>query len=403
MTTYLWTPPPVAALAVQGNAARLPVNRLFFVGRNYHAHAREMGVTIDKTTARPFYFTKSPAHLLASGAVLPYPPQTHDFHHEVELVAVLGRGGFGVAAEQAHELIYGYAVGLDMTRRDVQQRLRDNGHPWCLGKDVEGSAVCGAVRPMPGTVLTGGEIALEVNGVVRQRADLGDLIWNLRELIADLSQFYHLQPGDVIYTGTPEGVGPVQPGDRLHGRVQGVGEVALTLGPVHQPAGVDPTPRATSAVLPGRLAALDYLGRVLSLAERRGSTVTVMVVAIDDVAGDRTHDATDAERLIAQRLASRLRTHELLAHWEPGQFLVVLPDADTASALVLASDLRQCAAAAEATGPSPQPRSVSIGLHSRRPTPDQDLRELAAEMVVAAQRVLEVTQANGPGRIEIEP
>ncbi|MES7342213.1 fumarylacetoacetate hydrolase family protein, partial [Cutibacterium acnes] len=177
-----------AALAVQGNAARLPVNRLFFVGRNYHAHAREMGVTIDKTTARPFYFTKSPAHLLASGAVMPYPPQTHDFHHEVELVAVLGRGGFGVAAEQAHELIYGYAVGLDMTRRDVQQRLRDNGHPWCLGKDVEGSAVCGAVRPMPGTVLTGGEIALEVNGVVRQRADLGDLIWNLRELIADLSQ-----------------------------------------------------------------------------------------------------------------------------------------------------------------------------------------------------------------------
>jgi fumarylpyruvate hydrolase len=403
MTTYLWTPPPVASLAVQGNAARLPVNRLFFVGRNYHAHAREMGVTIDKTTARPFYFTKSPAHLLASGAVLPYPPQTQDFHHEVELVAVLGRGGFGVTAEQAHELIYGYAVGLDMTRRDVQQRLRDKGHPWCLGKDVEGSAVCGAVRPMPGTVLTGGEIALEVNGTVRQRADLRDLIWNLRELIADLSQFYHLQPGDVIYTGTPEGVGPVQPGDRLHGRVQGVGEVALTLGPVRQPAGVDPALREASTVLPGRLAALDYLGRVLSLAERRGSTVTVMVVAIDDVAGDRAHDATDAERLIAQRLAPRLRTHELLAHWEPGQFLVVLPDADTASALVLASDLRQSAVTAEPMGASSAPRSVSIGLHSRRPTPDQDLRELAAEMVVAAQRVLEVTQANGPGRIEIEP
>ncbi|MDT7927995.1 diguanylate cyclase domain-containing protein [Tepidimonas sp.] len=179
--------------------------------------------------------------------------------------------------------------------------------------------------------------------------------------------------------------------------------MALTLGPVRQPAGVDPALREASTVLPGRLAALDYLGRVLSLAERRGSTVTVMVVAIDGVAGDRTHDATDAERLIAQRLAPRLRTHELLAHWGPGQFLVVLPDADTASALVLASDLRQCAAAAEATGPSPQPRSVSIGLHSRRPTPDQDLRELAAEMVVAAQRVLEVTQANGPGRIEIEP
>ena len=386
----------MAALAVQGSDARLPVNRLFFVGRNYHAHAREMGVTIDKTTARPFYFTKSPAHLLASGAMLPYPPQTHDFHHEVELVAVLGRGGFGVAAEQAHELIYGYAVGLDMTRRDVQQRLRDKGHPWCLGKDVEGSAVCGPVCAMPGTVLTRGEIALEVNGVVRQRADLGDLIWNLRELIADLSQFYHLQPGDVIYTGTPEGVGPVQPGDRLHGRVQGVGEVALTLSPTRQPAGLDPTPRAAATVLPGRLAALDYLARALSLAERRGGTVTVMVVTVDAAPGGRTDDGEAVEQAIAQRLLPRLRTHELLAHWAPGQFLVVLPDADTASALVLASDLRQCASTAE-------PCSVSIGLHSRRPRPDDDVRELAAEMVVAAQRVLEVTQANGPGRIEIEP
>ena len=132
--------------------------------------------------------------------------------------------------ERAHELIYGYAAGLDMTRRDVQLRLRDKGHPWCLGKDVEGSAVCGAVRPMPATALAQGDIVLEVNGVVRQRADLSQLIWSVPELISDLSQYYHLQPGDVIYTGTPEGVGAVQPGDRLHGRVAGVGEVTLTIG-----------------------------------------------------------------------------------------------------------------------------------------------------------------------------
>ncbi|MDM7455830.1 MAG: fumarylacetoacetate hydrolase family protein [Tepidimonas sp.] len=229
---YLWTPPAPASLAVRGTDARLPVNRLFFVGRNYHAHAQEMGVSIDKASARPFYFTKSPVHLMDSGATLPYPPQTQNFHYEMEWVAVLGRGGFRVPAERAHELVYGYAAGLDMTRRDVQLGLRDKGHPWCLGKDVEGSAVCGEVMPMPGTVPERGEIVLQVNGTVRQRADLGLLIWNLRELIADLSLFYHLQAGDVIYTGTPEGVGPVQPGDRLHGRVAGVGEVHLTIGPV---------------------------------------------------------------------------------------------------------------------------------------------------------------------------
>ncbi|WP_144327841.1 fumarylacetoacetate hydrolase family protein [Tepidimonas charontis] len=231
MTTELWPAPQPAVLTTVDGAARLPVYRLFFVGRNYHAHAREMGVAIDKATARPFYFTKSPVHLLPSGATLPYPSETHDFHHEVELVVVLGRGGHRVPVEQAHELIYGYAVGLDMTRRDVQLRLRDKGHPWCLGKDVEGSAVCGAVTPMPGHALSRGAIALTVNGTVRQRADIADLIWSVPELIADLSLFYHLQPGDVIYTGTPEGVAAVQPGDRLHGSVDGAGAVDVHIGP----------------------------------------------------------------------------------------------------------------------------------------------------------------------------
>ena len=167
MTSYLWPPPAPAALTVRGSDVRLPVHRLFFVGRNYHAHAREMGVVIDKASACPFDFTKSPVHLLPSGATLPYPPGTADFHHEVELVVVLGRGA----------------------------------------------------------------ITLEVNGALRQRADLADLIWSVPELIPDLSQFDHLQPGDVIDTGTPESVGPVEPGDQLCGRIDGVGEVRLTIGP----------------------------------------------------------------------------------------------------------------------------------------------------------------------------
>ncbi|MGY0194186.1 fumarylacetoacetate hydrolase family protein [Leptothrix sp. BB-4] len=231
MTTYLWNPPPVASLPVRGTDARLPVNRLFFVGRNYHAHAIEMGRPVDKSVERPFYFTKSPSTLVESGATVPYPSETGNYHHEMELVMVLGKGGFRVKAEDAHELIYGYATGLDMTRRDLQFVLRDKGRPWTLGKDVEGSAVCSEVVPMPGVVIERGAISLTVNGQTKQSSDIDKLIWNLREIIADLSLFYHLQPGDVIYTGTPEGVGPVVPGDRIEGQVEGVGSIVMNVGP----------------------------------------------------------------------------------------------------------------------------------------------------------------------------
>ena len=231
MTTYLWTPPPVASLPVRGSDARLPVNRLFFVGRNYHAHAIEMGRPVDKSVERPFYFTKSPSALVESGATVAYPSETSNYHHEMELVVVLGKGGFRVKAEDAHELIYGYATGLDMTRRDLQFVLRDKGRPWTLGKDVEGSAVCSEVVPMPGVVIERGAISLTVNGQTKQSSDIDKLIWNLREIIADLSLFYHLQAGDVIYTGTPEGVGPVVPGDRIEGQVEGVGSIVLNVGP----------------------------------------------------------------------------------------------------------------------------------------------------------------------------
>ena len=227
MTTYLWAPPPVPSLPVRGTTDRLPVNRLFFVGRNYHAHAVEMGKPVDKATERPFYFTKSPPTLVESGATVAYPPQTQNYHFEMELVLVIGKAGFQVKAEQAHAHIYGYACGLDMTRRDLQLVARDKGRPWDLGKDIEDGSVVSAIVPMPGQVLDSGELALSVNGVVKQKSDLAKLIWNVREIIADFSLFYHLQPGDIIFTGTPEGVGAVLPGDRITGHVQGVGEISL--------------------------------------------------------------------------------------------------------------------------------------------------------------------------------
>ncbi len=228
---YLWTPPAVRSLPVRGAAERAPVNRLFFVGRNYHAHAVEMGRPVDKSAERPFYFTKSPQTLVESGASVAYPPETQNYHHEMELVVVIGAPGFRVTAEHAQKLIYGYACGLDMTRRDLQLAARDKGRPWDLGKDVEDSSVVSEVVAMPGVVLERGAIDLSVNGETRQRSDLNKLIWSVRELIADLSLFYHLQPGDLIFTGTPEGVGAVKPGDRIEGRIEGVGTISLSVGP----------------------------------------------------------------------------------------------------------------------------------------------------------------------------
>ena len=228
--TYLWTAPPAPSLPVRGKTERAPVNRLFFVGRNYHAHALEMGNPIDKSTARPFYFTKAPQTLVESGATTPYPSETANYHHELELVVVLGKAGFRVAAADAHELIYGYACGLDMTRRDLQMAAREKGRPWDLAKDIENGSVIAEIVPMQGIALTEGELVLSVNGEQRQKSDVKLLIWSIREVIEDLSKFYHLHPGDLIYTGTPDGVGPVVPGDRLEGRIAGVGEISLTIG-----------------------------------------------------------------------------------------------------------------------------------------------------------------------------
>lgn len=228
---YLFPPPATPSLPVVGTAARFPVNRIFCVGRNYHAHAVEMGRPVDKATMKPFYFTKSPSAVVESGATVPYPSGTANYHYEMELVIAIGASGFRLAEADAQRMICGYAAGLDMTRRDLQLVARDQGRPWDLGKDFEKSAVCSAILPVGGLgVLKGGAITLQVNDETKQSADLAQLIWNVPELLADLSQFYHLEPGDLIYTGTPEGVGPVKTGDRIRGHIERVGDVALDIG-----------------------------------------------------------------------------------------------------------------------------------------------------------------------------
>lgn len=227
---YLWNPPPVYSLPVRGESKRLPINRLFFVGRNYHAHAVEMGKPVDKANERPFYFTKAPSTLVESGATVAYPPETQNYHHEMELVVAIGQAGFRVLPADAHRLVYGYACGLDMTRRDLQLVARDKGRPWDLGKDVEQSSVVSEVVPMPGVLLEKGLLEMSVNGQVRQKSDINMLIWNIQEIIVDLSKFYHLQPGDLIFTGTPEGVSAVVAGDRIEGKVESVGSITLNIG-----------------------------------------------------------------------------------------------------------------------------------------------------------------------------
>ncbi len=230
-TNYLWTPPAIQSVAVRGKNERLPINRLFFVGRNYHAHAVEMGKPVDKSVERPFYFTKAPQTLTPSGTTVAYPPETANYHFEMELVLAIGTGGFRISQADAHKHIYGYACGLDMTRRDLQLVARDKGRPWDLGKDVENSSVCSEILPMPGVVIDKADLSLSVNGQVKQHSNVDKLIWNIREIVADLSLFYHLQPGDLIYTGTPEGVGAVVAGDQIEGQIEGVGTVSLKVGP----------------------------------------------------------------------------------------------------------------------------------------------------------------------------
>ena len=230
MSELLFDAPPIVSVPVRGRSGQVPVRRIFCVGRNYEAHAREMGAAVDREA--PFYFTKASEHYVASGSTVPYPPGTSNYHYELELVAVIGAPAFRVAPDRALDCVFGYACGLDMTRRDLQSAAKDQRRPWDLGKDVEQSAVLSEIVPAAEIGHpTAGRIELRVNGEIKQNADISELIHKVPEVVAHLSGFYHLQPGDLIYTGTPEGVGPVRPGDVLEGAIDGVGAITLTLGP----------------------------------------------------------------------------------------------------------------------------------------------------------------------------
>jgi fumarylpyruvate hydrolase len=228
MSAFLFAPPAPAAAPIRGRAERFPIRRIFCVGRNYEAHAKEMGVAADRDA--PFYFTKASVHYVPSGGTIAYPPGTSNYHHEMELVVAIGKGGFRIAAVHALEHVFGYACGLDMTRRDLQAAAKEKQRPWDIAKDVEQSAVLGEITPAAEAGhASRGRIELRVNGTTKQSADIADLIHDVPAVIAHLSQYYHLEPGDLIYTGTPEGVGRVQPGDRLEGSIEGVGTIAVQL------------------------------------------------------------------------------------------------------------------------------------------------------------------------------
>jgi fumarylpyruvate hydrolase len=227
-SSYIFPPPEQASVAVRGKSARYAVSRIFCVGRNYAAHAREMGGNPDREP--PFYFTKPANALVASGATVAYPPGTQNYHYEMELVIAIGKPVFRVPVEAALDAVWGYAAGLDMTRRDLQAEAKAAGRPWDLAKGFEQSAVITDLVPASEAGdLSKGRIALAVNGVTKQQSDLADMIWSVPEIVANLSQFYHLEPGDLIYTGTPEGVGAVQPGDVITGEIEGLANLLLTV------------------------------------------------------------------------------------------------------------------------------------------------------------------------------
>ncbi len=230
--SYVVTPPATVGLPIVGTSDLFPVRRVYCVGRNYAAHAREMGFDPDREP--PFFFCKpnddaSVVPVPAGETVgIPYPGQTVNYHYEAELVVLIGQGGRDIAVEDAAKHIYGYAVGLDMTRRDLQMRMREQGRPWEIGKAFDFSAPVGPVRRRADTgEIDSGAITLEVNGETRQKSDIRNLIWSVNEVIANLSTLFALQPGDLIFTGTPEGVGPVQRGQTMNVRIDGLDPIAV--------------------------------------------------------------------------------------------------------------------------------------------------------------------------------
>ncbi len=227
--TYVVPAPPQPSVAVAGSEARFPVRRIFCVGRNYAAHAREMGRDPDREP--PFFFTKPADAVVGDGETVAYPPETANFHYEAELVVAIGEGGRDIDEARALDHVWGYAVGNDLTRRDLQLQAREQGRPWDWGKAFDRSAVVGPLRPVsevghPAT----GRIRLSVNGETKQDADLSELIWSVPEIIAILSRSMELKPGDLVMTGTPAGVGPLKPGDRCEIEIEGLGAITTRIG-----------------------------------------------------------------------------------------------------------------------------------------------------------------------------
>ena len=226
---YVFAPHPLPTLPVRGSDKLFPVHRIYCVGRNYAEHAIEMGH--DPNREAPFFFQKNPDTLVLSGGTFPYPDASKDVHHELEMVVALKSGGKDIPQDQALSHVFGYAVGLDMTRRDLQGEAKKLGRPWEVGKAFESAAPCSEIVPASAIGHPAqGTVWLKINGETRQKGDLNQLIWKVPEMIAYLSGLFELRAGDLIFSGTPAGVGPVKRGDVLHGGVDGVGELKVTVG-----------------------------------------------------------------------------------------------------------------------------------------------------------------------------
>jgi len=220
MSEFIFPPPVAPSVAVAGTKQRFPVHRIYCVGLNYADHVREFGR--DPERSPPVFFMKPADAVVENGAAVPFPPATTDFHHEIELVAAIGRAGRELTPEQALAHVFGYAAGNDLTRRDLQRAAKGRGEPWDTAKGFDGSAPVGAIRPASLGHVSQGRIWLRVNGELRQEADVGRMIWDVPHVIAALSKLYELKPGDLVFTGTPSGVGPLKPGDRLEGGIEGL-------------------------------------------------------------------------------------------------------------------------------------------------------------------------------------